>query len=203
MSIILKHVRKFLSLSLPILRLFNELIFRIMEEILSHFDRTSKHDAEYAEKIRKKYLTHSLTANQRIELYNAAVNGQVDDLKKLVDEKKYPLMEECSADGYYWTVIHYAAHYGFINIISYVLEYYQDHPNRVEILNMQSNLGMSPLFVAICNTASIEKKKQAIDLYIKYDVIDFKVCSKQNQDIFEICKLHNLLEYFLSMLKED
>lgn len=174
-----------------------------MEDMLSHFDRPTKYDAENAEAVRKKYLTHTLTSNQRIELYNCAVHGQLEDLKKLIEYKKYPLMEECSADGYFWTVIHYAAHYGFVNIISYALEYFQDHPDRMAIVNMQSNLGMSPLFVSINNTSDAAKKKQVIDLYIKYDAIDFRLCSKENQDIFDLCNKHHLLDYFLSVLKED
>lgn len=174
-----------------------------MDEMLSHFERGHSYNAEYAEKIRIKYLTHQLTANQRIELYNCAVEGQLDKLIELIENKKYPLMEECSADGYYWTVIHYAAHYSFVNIISYVLEYYQYNPNRAEILNMQSNLGMSPLFVSINSTATNEKKKQVIDLYIKYDIIDFTICSKENEDLFDMCKKYELLEYLLSVLKED
>ena len=174
-----------------------------MDEILSCFERTKKFDSEHSEKVRKKHLSNSLNTNQKMELYNSAVNGNVDLLKNLIEEKKYPLMEECSASGYYWTVIHYAAHYGFVNIVNFVLEYYQYNPERLDILNLQSNLGLSPLFISLNNTSDIEKKKQILDLYVKYDVIDFKICTKEGDDIFDLCKKHNLLEYLLSILKED
>lgn len=129
-------------------------------DALTYFDRTRKYDAEYAEKVRKMHLSNSLNTNQKMELYNCAVNGNVETLKNLIDVKKYPLMEECSASGYYWTVIHYAAHYGFVNVVNFVLEYYQNNPNRLDILNLQSNLGLSPLFISINNNSDIEKKNK-------------------------------------------
>jgi hypothetical protein len=174
-----------------------------MDDLLSCFERVKKFDNEYNEKVRKKHLSNTLTTNQKMELYNASVNGNVETLKNLIEVKKYPLMEECSAAGYYWTAIHYAAHYGFVNIVSFVLEYYQNHPDKLEILNLQSNLGLSPLFISLNNSTDIEKKKQVLDLYVKYDAIDFKICTKENDDIFDLCKKHGLLEFFLSILKED
>jgi hypothetical protein len=71
------------------------------------------------------------------------------------------------------------------------------------ILNLQSNLGLSPLFICLNSTTSIDKKKAVLELFVKYDAIDFKVCSKDNEDIYDICKKHNLLDFFLSILKED
>jgi ankyrin repeat protein len=174
-----------------------------MDDILSCFERVKKFDIEHSEKIRKKQLSSQLNTNQKMELYNCAVNGNVDTLKNLIEVKKYPLMEECSAAGYFWTVIHYAAHYGFVNIVAYVLEYYQNHPEKLDILNLQSNLGLSPLFISLNNSTDIEKKKQILELYVKYDAIDFKICTKEGDDIFDLCKKHNLLEFFLSILKED
>jgi hypothetical protein len=174
-----------------------------MDDILNYFDRNSKFDSEYAEKIRKKHMTNTLNSTQKMELYNSAVNGNVEILKSLIEQKSYPLMEECSAAGYYWTSIHYAAHYGFVPVIKFVLEYYQNHPDKLEILNLQSNLGLSPLFIALNSSGDVEKKKEVLDLYVQYDSIDFRICSKENEDVFDICKRHNLLDYFLSILKED
>jgi hypothetical protein len=138
-----------------------------------------------------------------MELYNCSVNGSVDTLKNLIETKEYPLLEECSAAGYFWTALHYAAHYGFDTIIAYVLEYYQNHPSKKNILNLQSNLGLSPLFICLNSSAGIEKKKIVLELYVKYDAIDFKICSKESEDVYDICKKHNLLDYFISILKED
>src|SRR5690242_17755446 len=101
-----------------------------MDDILSCFERVKKFDNEHAERVRKKHLSNQLTTNQKMELYNSAVNGQVETLKNLIEVKKYPLMEECSAAGYFWSANHYAAHYGFVEIVKYVLEYYQNDPDK-------------------------------------------------------------------------
>ena len=162
-----------------------------------------KYNPEYSEKIRKKYLSSTLNASQKMELYNCAVNGNVETLKNLIEINKYPLFEECSASGYYWTVFHYAAHYGFESILTYVLEKYQHDLNKNNILNMQSNLGLSPLFICLNSSSTIDKKKNILELYVKFDAIDFNICSKDEEDIYDICKKNGLLEFFLSILKED
>jgi hypothetical protein len=174
-----------------------------MDDLLSYFERPEKYDEQYADQMRKKHLSTSLNSTQKMELYNAAVAGSADKLKTLIEEKKYPLMEECSAAGYFWTAMHYAAHYGFDTIVEFYLQYYKNHPQKIEILNLQSNLGLSPLLIAINGGLDIEKKKTVINLYLSSDCIDFKICSKENQDVFSLCKKHGLLEYFLSMLRED
>jgi len=174
-----------------------------MDDALSYYERCKIYDPDRAEKIRKLYLTNNLTNNQKMELYNSSINGNVDALKNLVENKKYNLMEECSASGYFWTVLHYASHYGHINIINFILDYHQNNQNKLDILNMQSNLGLSPLLISINNSGSIDKKKQVIELFVRYDAIDFKICSKEGDDIFDLCKKQNLLEYLLSVLKED
>lgn len=173
-----------------------------MEEF-SYWREASKYDPEHADNVRKKFLSSTLTTNQKMELYNCSVGGNVETLKNLIEVKKYPLLEECSASGYYWTVFHYAAHYGFDNIMSYVLEYFQNDHNKKHILNLQSNLGLSPLFICLNSSAKIDKKKLILEMFVKYDAIDFKICSKENEDIYDICKKHGLLDYFLSILKED
>jgi len=169
----------------------------------SYWREARQYDPDHAEKVRKKFLSNTLTTNQKMELYNCSVAGNVETLKSLVEEKGYQILEECSASGYFWTVLHYAAHYGFDNIINYVLEYFQNNPNKKNILNLQSNLGLSPLFICLNSTSTPEKKKAVLEIFVKYDAIDFKVCSKENEDIYDICKKHGLLDFFLSILKED
>ena len=174
-----------------------------MDEALSYFERSKVFDPLRAEKIRKQFLSNSLNNTQKMELYNTAINGNVDKLKELVESKSYSLMEECSASGYYWTVLHYASHYGHINVVNYILQYFQNNPDKVDILNLQSNLGLSPLLISINNSGTVEIKKQIIELYVLYDIIDFKICSKDGNDIFDLCKKQNLLDYLLGILKED
>jgi len=174
-----------------------------MDYEFSFWREPCKYDSEKAEANRKKFLTNTLDTNKKMELYNCSVNGDLEKFKNLIEIKKYPIMEECSASGYYWTVIHYAAHYGFDNIMDYVLEYFQNHSDKKTILNLQSNLGQTPLVICLVSSINIEKKKRILELYALYDAIDFSICTNKDEDIFEICKKHGLAEYLLKVMKED
>jgi hypothetical protein len=52
-----------------------------------------------------------------MELYNSSTKGNLDELKNIVTNKKYSLVEEVSKAGYYWTVFHYASHYGHTKVL--------------------------------------------------------------------------------------
>ena len=173
-----------------------------MDDVL-YWREARQYDEKHAEKMRKNHLSDSLDTTQKMELYTCAISNNLQTLKNLVEEKAFPLMEECSASGYYWTVLHYAAHYGFVPIINYILECYQNDSSKKNIVNLQSNLGLSPLFICMNSSSSAENKKSILELYVKYDAIDFRICSKDNEDVYDICKKHKLLDYFLSILKED
>lgn len=175
-----------------------------MSEILLNW---SKRPTAYREDLSKerhrKYLKNELNSSQKMELYDCGVKGEIEKLKTIVKDKKYDLAEECSASGYYWTVLHYAAHYGFVNIVRYVVEHYKNHPNKLEILNLQSNLGLTPLMIAINNMSNFDKKKEIVEIFVSCDAVDFSICTAKGEDIIEICKKNNLLDYLYKMLKED
>ena len=86
-----------------------------------------------------------------MELYTSSTKGKLDNLKEVLNnsQKKYSVTEEISKSGYYWTVLHYASHYGHYDILMYLIEYLEDHPDKYEIFNMQTTEGKTPLFCAI------------------------------------------------------
>lgn len=79
-------------------------------------------DEKIAEERRNRLLTKVHTIPEKMELYNCSTKGKVDDLKEILKTKKYSLVEEVSKAGYYWTVFHYASHYGHVNILEYLIE---------------------------------------------------------------------------------
>jgi hypothetical protein len=46
-----------------------------------------------------------------MEMYNSCVTGDIKDLTNIIS-KKYSLVEEVSQAGHFWTMLHYASHYG-------------------------------------------------------------------------------------------
>ena len=110
-----------------------------------------------AEDNREKFLTMKHTIQEKMELYTCATKGNLDELKHLLTSKKYSVSEEVSKAGHYWTVLHYSAHYGHIEVIRYLVEHFMQDPNqpgdafgnRADILNLQTSCGKTPLFCAI------------------------------------------------------
>lgn len=75
------------------------------------------YDEDMAEERRKRILTKKHSISEKMELYNSSTKGNLTELKVIVSDKKYSLVEEVSKAGYYWTVFHYASHYGHIDIL--------------------------------------------------------------------------------------
>lgn len=173
------------------------------EILLSYNRRPTTFDKDLAKDRQNKYIKNELISSQKMELYDCGVKGDLNNLKNIVENKKYNLSEECSANGYYWTVMHYASHYGYVDIIKYVVNHYKDNPNKLEILNIQSNIGMSPLMIAVNNIGDENKKKNILKIFVDNNIIDFSICSVKGEDIISICNKYNLLDYLYSLLKED
>lgn len=96
-------------------------------------------------------MTMKHTIKEKMELYTSSTKGRIQDLKLVLEspDKKYSVTEEISKSGYYWTVLHYASHYGHFDILEYLIEYLSDHPDKYEIFNMQTTEGKTPLFCAV------------------------------------------------------
>lgn len=94
------------------------------------------YDEDIAENRRKKYLTKQHSIPEKMELYNSSTKGNLDELKNIVANKKYSLVEEVSKAGYYWTVFHYASHYGHAKVLQFLIEQYENHPDKYDIFNL-------------------------------------------------------------------
>ena len=94
------------------------------------------YDEDAAECRRKKFLTKQHTIPEKMELYNSSTKGNLDELKHIVANKKYSLVEEVSKAGYYWTVFHYASHYGHVTVLQYLIDQFDNHPEKYEIFNI-------------------------------------------------------------------
>jgi hypothetical protein len=73
-----------------------------------------------------------------MELYNSSTKGSLDELRSIAMKKNYSLVEEVSKAGYYWTVFHYASHYGHTGVLEFLIAQFSDHPDKFEIFNLQT-----------------------------------------------------------------
>jgi len=94
-------------------------------------------------------MQHSI--KEKMELYTSSTKGRIEDLKEVLQnpDKEYSVTEEISKSGYYWTVLHYASHYGHYDILIYLIDFLSNHPHKYEIFNMQTTEGKTPLFCAV------------------------------------------------------
>src|SRR5258708_819026 len=79
------------------------------------------YDEDVAEDRRKRLLTKVHTIPEKMELYNSSTKGILEDLMTIVKDKKFSLLEEVSKAGYFWTVLHYASHYGHVKVLEYLI----------------------------------------------------------------------------------
>lgn len=104
---------------------------------------------ELASSRRERFLTKQHTIPEKMQLYNCSTQGQIDELQKLLKEQGYSATEEVSKEGHFWTVLHYASHYGHFKVLEFLVNYLKESENSYEILNMQTLEGKTPLFCAI------------------------------------------------------
>ena len=110
-----------------------------------------------------------------MELYTSSTKGKLDELKEALS-KEYSITEEISKQGYYWTILHYASHYGHYDILIYLIEYLDDHPNKYEIFNMQTTEGKTPLFCAVLSgDIKLPDKQRIIKLWFDTNCVDLSL----------------------------
>ena len=122
-------------------------------------------------------MKHSI--KEKMELYTSSTKGRIVDLKFVLEDKDkmYSVTEEISKSGYYWTVLHYASHYGHFDILEYLIDFLQDHPDKYEIFNMQTTEGKTPLFCAVLSgdIKLIADKMRIIKLWFDTNCVDLSL----------------------------
>ena len=138
-----------------------------------------------------------------MELYTSSTKGKIEDLKLVLEdkEKAYSVTEEISKSGYYWTVLHYASHYGHYDILIYLIEFLQNHPDKYEIFNMQTTEGKTPLFCAVLSgdIKQLSDKQRIIKLWF-----DLSLRKQSGEDLLQLAKKNKLYEFIVEYcLRED
>jgi uncharacterized membrane protein len=111
------------------------------------------------EALRNQLITFNLPVNQKMELYNACVEGRIEDFKNFVLNKNFPILEEVSAHNYFWTPFHYAMHYGQWEVIKFICEYLKKFNIFESALRLESNDNRCPLLCLLrSNSLNLDKK---------------------------------------------
>lgn len=122
-----------------------------------------KFSEENAQARRARFMTKQHTISEKMQLYNCSTQGRIEDLQRLLKDQGYSATEEVSKEGHYWTVLHYASHYGHFKVLQFLVQYLGEQENSYEILNMQTSEGKTPLFCAILSCdIKLHQKKEII-----------------------------------------
>lgn len=113
--------------------------------------------------IRQKLLTSSCASKVKMQLYNDVMNGNLQDLKSLIESENISIFEEISAPNYFWTILHYSFYYGKIQLIQYMLNLLKTK-NLLELgLKLETNDGRTPLLCLLrSNSMNNDVKKTAL-----------------------------------------
>ena len=112
------------------------------------------------DELRNELITNKLDVNSKMVLYQQTVRGDLNEFKKLID-KGFPILEEVSAAKYYWTPLHYAMHYGKMEIAFYILDLLTQQGKYNMAMELQSNDNRTPVLCLLkSNALSLSDKKE-------------------------------------------
>ena len=142
-----------------------------------------------------------------MELYTSSTKGKLHELKDALESlnKSFSVTEEISKSGYYWTVLHYASHYGHYEVLIFLIEFLEDHPDKFEIFNMQTTEGKTPLFCAVLSgDIKISDKQRIVKLWFDTNCIDLSLRKQSGEDLLQLSKKNKLYEFIVEYcLRED
>ena len=165
------------------------------------------YNAEESTQKRTEFVTRLHTIPDKMLLYNSSTKGELENLKSLLTEKGLSVSEEVSKEGHYWTVLHYAAHYGHIKVVEFLLGYLQEHSsNFEEVLNLQTICGKTPLTCAIMSgdIKDLEVKKEIIKMLFDTNCINLTLRKASGEDMLELAQKNSLKDFIIVYcLRED
>ena len=155
---------------------------------------------------RERYMTKQHTISEKMALYNCSTQGRIDELQSLLEKQNYSVTEEVSKEGHYWTVLHYASHYGHYKVLEFLVKHLENNDNSFEILNMQTLEGKTPLFCAIlsCDIKQQTVKRDIIKLLFETGQMDLSLRKGSGEDLLDLARRNSLYDFIVTQcLRED
>jgi hypothetical protein len=176
-----------------ILSLNNEVDKNKISMKIYHKQNYDKYLKASGDELREYFVTNVLPVSKKMEMYNACTSGDLEEFKNMVLTKKYPLLEEVSCIGYYWTSLHYAMHYGQFDIISFIFLQLLNDNIFEPVLKLQSNDSRCPMLCLLKSNYLSNVQKEVV-----FD----KLLTKFNVPISQEVKKEAHVRNFDSILKK-
>lgn len=168
----------------------------------AHVISSESQDKEKEEANRSLYLCKGSQYSQKMLLYYAGTNGDMKHLLRAM-ELETPLFEECSAEGYFWTCLHYACFYGHMEVIEFIVNQNKEDEGYLARVNLQCHLGKTALMHGLTREFDKDFMKQLLKLFYSNDAIDFSICCHDDLNVFQYAKRAGLGEYFEHLIEES
>ena len=147
------------------------------------------------------------TIKEKMELYSSSTKGLLNELKDAIQnpQKEFSVTEEISKQGYFWTALHYASHYGHYEVLLFLLEHLEEHPQKYEIFNLQTAEGKTPLFCTVLSgDIKLVDKQRIIKLWFDTNCVDLSLRKKSGEDLLQLARKNKLYEFIVEYcLRED
>ena len=150
----------------------------------NNLEAKSKIETKYTkEELRKMYITNNLDINEKMALYSYAVEGNLTEFKKCIEERGYPILEEVSAKTFYWTPLHYAMQYGKVEIIIYIMKYLEKKGMLENAMKLESNDNRDPLSCLLkSNAIQNQVKRSTLQEILKHN-FQFTISNEVKREI--------------------
>lgn len=134
---------------------------------------------------RSEFCLEKQTNSIKNKAHGAISEDNIKDFKRLCEYFSLDPNEEISVKGFYWTCLHYAAHFKSLKILEFLLvQIYKDNrENFQQIVNLQTKEGWTPPMVA-----AIYNSVKALDIFLKFGGIDLNIEDKDGKKIIDLAK---------------
>jgi hypothetical protein len=154
------------------------------KKMLQNNNLEAKIETKYSkEELRKMLITNNLDINEKMALYSYAVEGNLAEFKKCIEERGYPILEEVSAKTFYWTPLHYAMHYGKVEIIIYIMKFLEKKGMLENAMKLESNDNRDPLSCLLkSNAIQNQVKRSTLQAILKQN-FQFTISNEVKREI--------------------
>lgn len=169
-----------------------ELLSIELLSIKSNSKKTSEDSSETIKKLREKYVVNTLSANVKRQYHDSILKGNLETFRSYVEVNKFPIFEEISAKGYYWTPLHYSMHYGKRNIIKYLLDRLKSFNLYDDAMKLRSNDLRCPVLCLLkSNSLKNDEKKNLFEFLLENYDINVTLAIKKEANAREFGSLLN------------
>jgi hypothetical protein len=149
-----------------------ELLLEELKSLKSNKKNSKEDSPEEIKFLRDSFIVNTLSASIKRNFHDHILNGNLSQLMQFINVYNYPVFEEISAKGYFWTPLHYAMHYGQKPIITFLLDYIKSKGFYNEAMRLRSSDLRCPVLCLLKSNSLKNEDKRKLFQYLleKYNI---------------------------------